>query len=480
MIKTINVLIYLFITLCVLGCSMVRESKTNDLYQNLAVEAEEIDINQNIVINPTLYYLNTTEDKLDSEIRTINVTNYDLREEYAIAALLENPNSPELMALPSGLTLEKIETLPDIINVYLNSANAITPDDFITLKFAIAATLSDFTNKKYVNVFINDKQLPYLNNLPTGVFQKAINAVAEERISLIDKSIANNPELYATLYFLDTSEKYLLPEVRRLVFQDTEYVKTLFNQLISGPEDSYDHKSSLNNSIELLNYSIETDDDTGRSILILNLSGNPQIKSEKITDEEGNDLAKAAITYTMMDFIPNIDGVKIQTGDNITDGIVYTKKSFGDILGTNLNMYLPSGSSATFLTPVERVVNENISNNLKSVMGELIKGPLNTDSTQSKPAIPGGITLEDINNIYMANNTAVIDFNNSILDKTKNLSREAEFVMIFSIINTFTNFDGIKNVQFLINGERVDYINNGWINIKNPLIKNPGINRYKE
>ena len=50
--------------------------------------------------------------------------------------------------------------------------------------------------------------------------------------------------------------------------------------------------------------------------------------------------------------------------------------------------------------------------------------------------------------------------------------------MIYSIVNTLTNINNVKRVQFLVDGERVEYLADGnQLCVIDPLIKNPGIIR---
>ena len=47
--------------------------------------------------------------------------------------------------------------------------------------------------------------------------------------------------------------------------------------------------------------------------------------------------------------------------------------------------------------------------------------------------------------------------------------------MVYSIVNTLTNIENIKRVQFLVDGGRVQSLGGGIINVIDPLLKNPGI-----
>ena len=82
--------------------------------------------------------------------------------------------------------------------------------------------------------------------------------------------------------------------------------------------------------------------------------------------------------------------------------------------------------------------------------------------------------MEDVNDVYLAKDIAVVDFKASIIEKLAGVSRRDESMMIYSIVNTLTNINNIKRVQFLIDGERVESLG-GNLNVIDPLLKNPGV-----
>lgn len=107
-----------------------------------------------------------------------------------------------------------------------------------------------------------------------------------------------------------------------------------------------------------------------------------------------------------------------------------------------------------------------------------MKGPAAQDSSEVQPAFISGITMDDVNSVYLAGDTAVVDFKDSIREKMSGISEKNEFIMIYSIVNTLTNINNIKRVQFLVDGGRVEYLGDGnLLCVIDPIIKNPGIIR---
>ena len=103
---------------------------------------------------------------------------------------------------------------------------------------------------------------------------------------------------------------------------------------------------------------------------------------------------------------------------------------------------------------VERMVAQETAGYPEEILAELMRGPAGLDDKDVSPALLSGISMDDVNDVYLAEDTAVVDFKASISDKLKGISRKDESMMIYSIVNTLTNIENIKRVQFLLDGER--------------------------
>jgi spore germination protein GerM len=140
-------------------------------------------------------------------------------------------------------------------------------------------------------------------------------------------------------------------------------------------------------------------------------------------------------------------------------------------------IYLPNGSTSRLLVGVERIVPQGMADDPYTVLGELMRGPAAADRADVYPAMPAGITIDDVESVYIAGSMMALNFKGAIHEKLRGISEDNEFAMVFAIVNTLTNFEGIRSVQFLVEGERVGYLGGGMINVVDPIIKNPGIIR---
>ena len=467
------------------GCSMIKEDDPNQSseYQTSQL-MQEVDLTPSITISPVLYFLDETGKKLSAETRTLSVPQNERAETQIIKAMIDGPSSDILKPVVNGFSLDGVQLLPDVINVYLNLEDKNKAErQILTAKLAIAATLFDFSGVTYVNVYINGSQTAF-QNLPSGTLQKSKNTLSEDLDKYEREASAQTAALNVTLYFLDASEQYLLPEVRTLSFESTQkenMIQVLVQEIISGPDDTYNHIPVVDKLVTdaLLNSVTIIPDEQNRNIAKLDFNKMPFAQTQ--TYQDGGEITAAALAMAITGFIPDIYGIQITVNSQEpllqADSRIFTASEFSSLLGNNILLYLPN-STYTLLSSVNRMVGQNSAGYPAELLRELMKGPAAQDSSEVQPAFISGITMDDVNSVYLAGDTAVVDFKDSIREKMSGISEKNEFIMIYSIVNTLTNINNIKRVQFLADGGRVEYLGDGnLLCVIDPIIKNPGIIR---
>ncbi|MEG1753337.1 MAG: GerMN domain-containing protein, partial [Christensenella sp.] len=299
-----------------------------------------------------------------------------------------------------------------------------------------------------------------------------------EEETKLQNAATDSPSLDVILYFLDNTERFLVPEARSFQFESNvpeEMIAAVVRRMIRGPENTYQHMPIIDKSIvELLSAQI-IEDDTGQRIVRLDFNKAPVAVTKQFSD--GEKIAALAIAKTLVGFMPNISGVEIYVnGAPQAEPIIYTQQMSSDLLGNSVQLYFPN-AKYTLLTGVERMVSYKTAGYAIELIAELMRGPTSSDDKDVSPAFGAGISIEDVNDVYLAGNTAVVDFKGSMREKMKSVNKTDEAMMIYSIVNTLTNMENVKRVQFLIDGERVESLGGGIINIIDPLIKNSGIIR---
>jgi len=146
------------------------------------------------------------------------------------------------------------------------------------------------------------------------------------------------------------------------------------------------------------------------------------------------------------------------------------------IAGTNLivkeksvDLYF-STKDAMYLEAENRTIKGR--NLYKEAVNALIEGP--TDSNLSK-TIPEGTKVL---NVSRNNDKIQIDFSKEIIENHWGGST-GERLTVYSIVNTLAQFDKIREVKFLIEGEEVDTLV-GHMDLSRPLEPSENILKQKE
>ncbi|MBC5647272.1 GerMN domain-containing protein [Christensenella tenuis] len=473
--------ILLFLLAAVLvfsGCSVVREdTNQQENYTETGAVMQPVSLEPSIVINPALYFLDKSKSELTlaAETRKLSVGQNERAEKKIIEAIIEGPATETYGPVAEGFSYEGIEILPNLINVFLGTDEEKTDEEIALMELSLVSTLVDFSGVSYINIFVNGIQTGY-ERQPVGVLQKPKGTLQEEITKIEQRARMEKPSMDVMLYFLDRTEQFLVPEARSFQFETNvpeEMIGAVVQAIIRGPENTYQHMPVVDKTIaELLGTEIVTLED-GQKIVRLNFNKAPVAITQQFSD--GERIAALALAKTIIGFMPDINGIEIYVNGNAqAEPVIYTQSMSDELLGNDILLYFPNSTYTLFMS-VERMVEQGTAGYPEEILAELMRGPAGLDDKDVSPAFLSGISMEDVNDVYLAGDVAVVDFNASISEKLEGISRKDESMMIYSIVNTLTNIENIKRVQFLLDGERVESLGGGIINIIDPLLKNPGI-----
>lgn len=442
-------------------------------------EPQDVSLYPHQTITPVLYFPNQNRTKLVTETRELIVAQDQPEQNAIIRALLEGPQSENLRPIGTGLSFDRVEVTTEVINVYLNRDPAyyMSSAELMAGKLAIAATLIDYSGVRAVNVFLNGVQTAYedsVNELsvPTGALTKVTDLV-DEFNALDQRASAANPEMSVVFYFLDQTETFLLPEVQRISFpREEDMVELLLGAMLRGPDNHYNYQPVLDTAVSLLSYEVVQRED-GENWLHLIFNRMPAVWAGGM--EEGQDLALGAIAYTLCGFLPGISAVEVSTRRNPEETIVCHPQEYAGILGCRITICLPNTPAGMTMTTVERVIAQSRAWQPEAVLATLFEGPVGLDSRNVWPAVPDGITMAQVKEIYASGSILIINFDRTVPEILQNVSEADERMMIFSIVNTLTGLPHIRRVLFLVEGERREYLGNETVCLLDPLMRNPGI-----
>ena len=457
------------------GCTgIVKEDVQKTEYENdLASNYQSVDLTPNIKKTPALYFLNSEGTTLVSETRSISIEQNTRPEMQVIEELLKGPADKNLRRVGEGFELQSIETMYNVVNVNLTTASVKTDDEIFRLSLAVTNTLSEFLNINYINVYVNGRALGYMGK-PVGALTKNKGILADEKAKQSQIGSLSAASIPTVLYFLDNSEKYLVPEVRNITYTGDNYVSKMIEELAKGPEEMYFYRPSVDSSIRITGAPVMETDVSGQNILVVDLNKSPVVFTQGF--EDGETLAIASIVYTLLGFYPGVEKIRFTVNGVSINTNIYSKSDFKGYIGASVRLYFPNADS-TMLMAVDRTLSQDIASFPSSILSELVGGPAESDSSDMWPAFPNGVSDSDVKEVYTAGDIVVVDFNKSILEKLKELSSDDEMLLVYSIINSLTYLRDIRMVQFLIDGQRTQFISN-FIDIRDPMMKNPGIIKY--
>jgi spore germination protein GerM len=366
-----------------------------------------------------------------------------------------------------------IETMYNVANVNLTTDIIKTDDQIFSISLAVANTLSEFLDVNYVNVYVNGRALGY-SGKPAGALTKNQGILADEKAKQTQRASLVTAEVPTVLYFLDNSEKYLVPEVRTIAYTGDNYVSRMIEELAKGPEEMYYYRQSMDSSIRIAGTPVVETDATGQNILVVDLNKSPVVFTQGF--EDGETLATASIVYTLLGFYPGVDKIRFTVNGVSVNTNVYSKSDFMGYIGASVRLYFPNADS-TKLMGVDRTLSQDIASFPSTILNELIGGPAESDTSEMWPAFPAGVDETDVKEVYISDDIVVVDFNQSILNKLKDMTPDDEMLMVYSIINSMTYLKDIRLVQFLVDGQLTQYLANS-IDIRDPMMKNPGIIKY--
>jgi germination protein M len=258
----------------------------------------------------------------------------------------------------------------------------------------------------------------------------------------------NNKKI--NLYFTNQNNSKILQETREIFAEkDDNLAAILINELLKGPVSS-DLKNVIPKETQLLG--VKTED----SLVTVNFS-----KEYYNTDSVGEIIARHSVGSTLFG-LPNIEEVQI-----LVEGQELMRlngKSFGIlkrddlVLDTSsgnkdkmlLKLYF-SGENAEGLIAEYRIINAEEDKLIeKSILCELIKGPQSRGLFATIPPETKVISVE-------TTNEGVCFVNLSQEFKTKhNGGSTGEILTIYSIVNSLAELPNVKEVQFLIDGQKVE------------------------
>ncbi len=427
--------------------------------------------------------------------------------EVVLEELFKHPGNANVQPLTKNVSLQltganPVEISRDVATVNLSSAaNLLEPREFYTVCQAIANTLTEFSDIRYVNVLVAGTQvgLDISATLPMGTLQRRtsddINVLWEQadaqRVPLSENPATRRLSTMATLYFPARMGTGILPEVRNMSFEGQtipQLVTGILQELYLGAE----YLGNVPTMPDLVN--LLTDDPVvsdissgGRKVTLRFSSDlNDALNDNGLT----RSICMASLTYTLTTFLPNIAGVEVYIDDMLINEIspssiyipqqtiafsrgLQQRSDYGSFLLSYCKLYF--GTEGGKLTAVNRPVPYYQAKNPRYLLLQLSMGPMAYDSVTGLSAVfPSALRDADVIGVGYTDDTMLVHLSDAFKTSASALSATAERQLIYAVVNTLCENPVVSRVRFYIAGSQPETLA-GEIYLPGEFFQNPGI-----
>ncbi|SFO29722.1 MULTISPECIES: GerMN domain-containing protein [unclassified Pseudobutyrivibrio] len=279
---------------------------------------------------------------------------------------------------------------------------------------------------------------------------------------------SKNEESDYQIYYLKSDKAGIVPTAYTFQSDDTaEMVEEAINELAESPDD-IDYINTIPSEVEAKSWEIND----GNLSLYL-------VGGYDSLDTYTEILVRAAIVKTLVQ-IDGVESVSIyvndapladSNGDSIGAMTADTFiEDFGQetdsLLSTNLTLYFASADGMSTVAETREVYYSRNVTIERLVIEQLLKGP---DSDELLSAIPPGTKLNSIS--VSENGVCIVNFDAAIESTVTGVT---ENVTVYSIVNSLTELDNIKQVQILVNGD-TPHISNVDVDLSSSISRNEDI-----
>lgn len=127
--------------------------------------------------------------------------------------------------------------------------------------------------------------------------------------------------------------------------------------------------------------------------------------------------------------------------------------------GESTKIYFPKNNENK-LGFEDRIIENRNKSYEEMVLDEILEGP---KSIEFREILPNGL---EVLSVDVIGQIAYLNFNDDFIKNA--YSEEEEILLVYSIVNTMAELDKITRVQFLVNGDRAEFVNN-YIQLTEPL-----------
>lgn len=424
-------------------------------------------------LSAVLYVPDADATRLSTQVRTVTIESGQTKQEAYVSALLQLIDESSFYSGSQQIRLASVsnavETTRDLVTVNLfRSVRALSPQQQFALRVAITNTLTEMAGTNYVNILVDGRDIgiDIAETIPTGVMSRypgndilpywnQLEAQRSSTVSELQRTVA--------LYFISENGEYMLGEVRNMVLTDhspAAYAKVLLTELSKGAARITGARTvvPMQDWFERDPVLVETEDGN-----YMELYFRPEIDSFLSLQDSTYAMLFSSICYTLTGFIPRLEGIIAYVGGTrVTEMTLMngeewvmqsgqiTRESVASLAADVCTLYYPLANEAA-LYAISRPIAQRLRTQPRALMRELMESPGNSALTQ---ALPESITDADILGLQIQDDTALLNVTNAFALACRGMTAVQERNMIYSIVNTLTEIEGVTRVRFFVEGRQ--------------------------
>ena len=483
----------LALTGCVGGIDALGRKDTVTLPPaETAYSAPTGDTNQEIAQTVLLYVPNAAGTRLIAQTERVVISAARHPAEAALRQLFAFAGSDLAQPLARDVSLQlspvnPVEISGGTATVNLGaSALTLSHADFYVVCQAIANTLAQWGDIRYVNVLVSSTQ-PGLDvgaSVPMGCFTQNLNDSIDTLTAAAETVTAAASDrrfsMAATLYYPTYSGRGILAETRSVSFDSRakgQLIETLLDAMSQQPQQLAnvpalpDLTACLSETPAVQEIAV-----TGgqRAVLRFRQSFNDALIAAGIP----RSVMLAAVTYTLTGFVPGLNGITVYIGEELVtsvvpggvyDGAGETIQFSGDIMRRSdfsrfllANCTLYFGDGEGHLTAVQRPIPYYETRSARYLLGCLMQGPQPVDGAYGTLAtLPGELGDADLLGVGLDGNVMLLNFSQHFAAAAEGLDSEAERLLVYAIVNTLCELPAVRSVSLFIAGSQPETLAGG-------------------
>lgn len=439
-----------------------------------------------------LYLPDTSLTRLAAVVRTVTTEPGQSRQEAVVRALLSElaASGFDASALRLSPVSNPVEVTRDLVTVNLSgSARRLGVETLTALRLAIANTLTELPDTDYVNVLIDgrDAGLDVAMTLPTGLLSRYPSGdLSTYRSGVEAQRAAQDAEIQKTcaLYFAVGGGETMLCETRGVALSERSiegYAGALLAELAKGA-------AQLAGVLTLMPPSdyVERDPELfvppGASARYVELFFRAEVDDFLALSGSTRGALCATLCYTLTSFIPGLDGVIVNIGGEavtemeLPDGSAWssptgrmTREDFTVFAADLCTLYYPLADGSG-LRAVPRAIAQRLRTQPRALLRALMETP---EEAGLAAALPAGVTDADILGIQLRDDAALVNLSSAFAAACAGMDEAAERDMIYAMVNTLTELEGVRRVYFYVGGEQRNLA--GHLYMGGAFLRHPGI-----